>query len=139
MKSARNWMPAAPTLKMQYASDAHAIETHAIDSSADVKAARDRLVAAGRKTSSMRASFNESLHDDPQLAQLRKNKEEAKLAMITADTFTNAADIAATVAVWYGAYLHRNDQGYYAPYGPAAVSYGGYGNTGGYYSPYWGR
>jgi len=129
-------------LKMQYASDAHAIEAQAIDSNADVKSARDRMVAAGRKTTAMRASFNESLHDDPQIAQLRKNKEDARVAMITADAFTTAAGVAASVAVSYDIYLHRMDQGYYAPYGPAAVvGYGGYGygSTGGYYSPYWGR
>jgi hypothetical protein len=133
-------MAALASLKMQYASDAHAIEAQAIDSNADVKSARDRMVAAGRKAIAMRASFNDSLHDDAQLVQLRKNKEDARVAMITADAFTTAAGVAASVAVWYDTYLHRMDQGYYAPYGPGAVvGYGGYGSTGGYYSPYWGR
>ena len=129
-------LAALATLKMQYASDAHALETQAIDSNPDVKSARDRMVSAGRKTIAMRASFNDSLHDDPQITQLRHNKEQARLAMITADAYTVAASLAADASLWYGSYLHRNDQGYYAPWGPAAS---GYGYTGGYYSPYWGR
>ena len=134
-------LAALASLKMQYASDAHAIEAQALDSNPDAKDARNRMVAAGRKAIAMRASFNDSLHDDPQIAQLRKNKEDARVAMITADEFTAAAGWAASVAVWYDTYLHRMDQGYYAPYGPAAVAGygGGYGYTGGYYSPYWGR
>jgi hypothetical protein len=49
--------------------------------------------------------------------------------MITADTYAWAAAMVADASIYYSQYLHRMDQGYYAPWGP----------TNGYYSPYWGR
>jgi hypothetical protein len=123
-------------LKLQYASDARAIEIKAIESSADVRPAHDRMVSAGRKVVDMRAAFDDSLHDNAEIAQYRKHLEDARIAMITADAYGYAAAVAADAAYCYSIFLHRNDQGYYAPYGPAAVAtYGG----GGYSSPYWGR
>jgi len=123
-------------LKMQYASDARAIEIKAIDRNADVKAAHDRMVTNGRKVIDMQVAFDDSLHDNAEIAQYRNNLENARIAMLAADTYRVASAFAADASFYYSIFLHRNDQGYYAPYGPAAVSVSG---AGGYYSPYWGR
>jgi len=118
-------------LKMQYASDARAIEVQATENSADLKAARARMVAAGRKVNDMRSSFDDSLHDNAEVAQLRRNVADANVAMITSDAYAWTSALVADASIYYSQYLHRMDQGYYAPYGPAATS--------GYYSPYWGH
>ncbi|HEX4794838.1 MAG TPA: hypothetical protein VH370_13650 [Humisphaera sp.] len=127
----RDELTAMAQLKMQYASDARAIEVQATENSADLKAARARMVAAGRKVNDMRSSFDDSLHDNAEVAQLRKNVADANVAMITSDAYAWTSALVADASIYYSQYLHRMDQGYYAPYGPAATS--------GYYSPYWGH
>jgi len=122
-------LTAMAVLKMQYASDARAIEVQATESNADLKAARAKMVASARKVIEMRNAFDDSLHDNAEVAQLRKNVVDARLAMITAEAYSWTTSFVADASLYYSQYLHRMDQGYYASYGP----------TNGYYSPYWAR
>lgn len=123
-------------LKMQYATDARTIEVQAVDANADVKAARDRMVAAGRKAIEMRAGFDDAQHDNPQVAQLRKDKEDARVAMLSADAYGAAASASANAAIDYSYWIHRIP--FSTPYDTSIYGYGN-GYTSGYYSPYWGR
>jgi hypothetical protein len=125
---------AMATLKMQYASDARAIEVQALDASPEVKSARDRMVAASRHVSELRSNLDTAIRDNPEIASVRRSLIESRISMLTADAYASAATIASDAALNYQYFLHRNDQGYYAPWGPAATG-GGIG--GGYYSPFW--
>jgi hypothetical protein len=125
---------AMASLKMQYASDARAIEVQVLDNSSDVKSARDRMVTASRHVSELRSNLDNAIRDNPEIAMARRSLTEARIAMLTADAYASAATTAGDAALNYQYYLHRNDQGYYAPWGPAA---NGGGVGGGYYSPFW--
>ena len=123
---------AMATLKMQYASDARAMEVSILSSDDNVKAARDRMVEASRRVSEMRNDFEYSVRDNPEMLLARRNLEEARLGAVEAAAMAYSASISSAYALNYSYYLHRNDNG--GVYGP----YGG-GNGGGYYSPFWGR
>ena len=128
--AAREDVLAMATLKMQYASDVRALEVTALDNS-DVHAAREKMVAASRRLADLRSRADDSIRDSSEVAMARRNLEDARVAVIESDTYAYSSAVASAAALNYSYYLHRMDQGYYAPYGPAAT--GG----GGYYSPYW--
>ncbi len=120
-------------LKLDYASDARAIEVSALGSDEALKASHDRMVEASRKVADLKARFDDSVHDNPEVLVARHNLEDARVSMIEAQALAQGAGIASAYAVNYAYYLHRNDNGgTFGPYGPN-------GNYGSYYSPYWGR
>lgn len=121
---------ALATLKMEYASDARSMETTVLIADANLADARKRMIAASQKTVQMRADFDESLRDNPQILAARENLEDARIGLITSQAYANGAFAAGSAALDYAYYLHRNDVGRYDPY---ANGYGGAS------SPYWVR
>jgi hypothetical protein len=119
---------AMATLKMNYASDARALEVAALSADPTLKSAHDRMVAASQRVSQLRAQIEEALHDAPEVLVARNNLENARIAVVEASAAAYATAVAGSSALNYSYFLHRND----AVYGP------GYG-YGGYSSPYWGR
>lgn len=110
------------SLKLQYASDAHAMETAALEKDDGLKDTRRKMVEAASKVSSLRASFDLSVRSNPQILMARRNLEDARVAVITSEAYLNAATIAGAVATDYSYYRHRWD-GVAAP----VVGWGGYG------------
>jgi hypothetical protein len=121
---------ALATLKMEYASDARSMEATVLSADANLADARKRMIAASQKTVQMRADFDDSLRDNPQILAARENLEDARISLITSQAYANGASIAGAAALDYAYYLHRNDVGRYDPYA------NGYGGA---YSPYWVR
>jgi hypothetical protein len=129
----RDEILAMATLKMQYASDARAIETAALSADDNLKAARDKMVDTSRKLSDLKAQFEYAIHDNPELIIARRNLEDARIGVVEACALAQGAAISSNYAVNYSYYLHRNDNGgQYGPYGPNGI----YGS---YTTPYWGR
>src|SRR6185437_3064276 len=97
---------AMATLKMQYASDARAMEVSILSSDDNVKAARDRMVEASRRVSEMRNDFEYSVRDNPEMLLARRNLEEARLGAVEAAAMAYSASISSAYALNYSYYLH---------------------------------
>lgn len=124
---------AMATLKMQYASDARAIETAALDADDNLRAARVRMVEASRRLTDLKAQFDYAIHDNPEVLLARHYLEDARIGVVEACALAQGAAISSNYALSYSWYLHRNDtSGLYGAYGPNGV----YGAGA---SPYWGR
>jgi hypothetical protein len=115
---------AMASLKLQYASDAHAIETAALEKDDALKDSRRKMVEAGAKVASLRNAFDVSIRANPQILQARHNLEDSRVALITAEAYLNGASLAGALATDYSYYRHRWD-------GLAAPQYG-FGNWGPY-------
>ena len=116
---------ATASLKLQYSSDAHAMEVAALEKDDALKDARRKMVDAAAKVSALRTSFDASVRNNPQLLQARRNLEDARVALITSEAYMNAASVAGGIATDYSYYRHRwdglaNGGGYgwnWTPYG----------------------
>jgi hypothetical protein len=97
------------TLKLQFASDAHAMETEALDKDDALKSARQHMVDANAKVAALRASFDTSLRTNPQILQARRNLEDARVALITSEAYLNASSVATALASDFSFYRHRWD------------------------------
>jgi hypothetical protein len=120
---------ALATLKMEYASDARSMEVTVLSGDSTVDAARQRLIAASQRVVQMRADYDDSLRDNPQILAARETLEDARIGLVTAQAYQDGAATVGQAALDYAYYLHRNDVGRY--------DYGGNGY--GAYSPYWAR
>jgi len=127
----RDEVVAMATLKMEYASDARAIEVQALESSSDLKSARQRMVAASQHVTNMRHQLDSAIRDSGEIASARKAVSDARIDVATTENYACNAALASSAAVNYAWYLHRLDQGYYAPWSLGGVN--------GYYTPYWNR
>lgn len=114
--------------KLQYASDAHNMEREALDKDAAVQDARQKMVQASAKANALRNSFDNSIRMNPQIAQSRHSLDQARVELITAEAYCNAAAAAGQVATDYSFYRHRWD-GIVAPIG---AGWGPYGYGSGY-------
>ncbi|HWE01218.1 MAG TPA: hypothetical protein VG326_02320 [Tepidisphaeraceae bacterium] len=121
------------TLKMQYATDAHAMEAMAMNADDNVKIAREKMEQASRRLLDLKARFDDTIHDNPEVLAARRNLEDSRIAVVETSSLARGANIASDYAINYAYYLHRNDTG--SPYGP----YGPNGAVAGssYSSPYW--
>ena len=111
--------------KLQYASDAHDMEREALEKDAAVQEARDKMVRASARASELRGQFDASIRMNPQVAQARRNLDQARVELITAEAYASAAAAAGEVATDYTFYRHRWDglssaPGYGYGYGPYA-------------------
>jgi hypothetical protein len=113
----RDMLAELASLKLQFASDAHAMESEALDRDSSLKDLRQRMVEANARVSSLRTSFDLSVRTSPRILQARRNLEDARVALITSEAYLNAATIATAVASDYSYYRHRWD-------GLAAPQYG---------------
>lgn len=120
---------ALATVKMGYGTDLHSLEADALSADGgEVRAAQDRLVVAGAKVAAMRAKYDESLRSNPEILFARRNLEDSRIAMLTADAFRHAALVAGAEALDYAYYLHSRAAGQF-PYA-GDYGYGGYPNGG---------
>jgi hypothetical protein len=120
---------ALATLKMEYASDARSMEVTVLSGDSNVDAARQRLITASQRVVQLRADYDDSLRDNPQILAARETLEDARIGLVTAQAYQDGATVVGQAALDYAYYLHRNDVGRY--------DYGGNGY--GAYSPYWAR
>jgi len=119
---------AMASLKLQYASDASAMEADALDKDPSLKDARRKMVEANAKVTALRNDYDNSLRTNPQLLQARRNLEDSRVAFITAEAYLNGAALAGTLATHYSYYRHRWD-GLAGPqlgygWGPYGYGYG---------------
>jgi hypothetical protein len=99
-------------LKLSYAVDMREMEAVALSNDGgDVKAAQDRLVAAGSKVATLRARYDDSLRTNPEIIAARRNLEDAQIVKITAAAYLDGTELSAAQALDYAYYLHRR-QGY---------------------------
>jgi len=99
-------------LKLSYAVEMRAMEAVALSNDGgDVKAAQDKLVAAGSKVAALRARYDESLRSNPEIVTARRNLEDARIVKITAAAYLDGTELSASDALDYAYYLHRR-QGY---------------------------
>ena len=105
----REMLLAMASQKLQYASDAHAMETAALEKDAALQDARQKMVQASAKVAELRASFDDSLRSNAQIAQARRALEDARVALITSEAYYNAATAAGAIAADYAYYRHRWD------------------------------
>lgn len=100
---------AMATLKMNYATDMRAMEAQVIaGDGGQVKAAQDRLVAAGSRLATLRAKYDESLRTSPEILAARRNLEDAKLVRLIADANLTGSAYATDQALEYAYFLHRS-------------------------------
>jgi len=97
------------SLKLQYASDASAMEAEALDKDSSLKDVRRKMVEANARVSAMRSDFDNSVRVNPQILQARRNLEDSRVAFITAEAYLNGASIAGALATHYSYYRHRWD------------------------------
>ena len=121
----KNDLPGAVTLtlasqKLRYATDARNLEVAALQKADNVRTAQAKLVEASVKVNALRQAFDNSVRNNPQIEQARKNLEDARLALAGSEAYLNAAHDAAQLATDYSYFRHRYD-------GMAAPVYGGFG------------
>ena len=119
----KNMPTAAVTLtlasqKLRYATDAHSLEAAALQKADNVKTAQAKLMQASAKVSALRQSFDDSVRNNPQIQEARRNLEDARLAVAGSEAYLNAAHDAAVIATDYSYFRHRWD-------GLASPVYGG--------------
>lgn len=105
----REILLAMASQKLQYASRAHEMETAALEKNAALQDARQKMVQASARVSELRAKFDGSVRTNPQIQQARRNLEDARVALITAEAYLDAAAAAGQVATDYAYYRHRWD------------------------------
>lgn len=114
------------SLKLQFASDAHAMETEALEQDDALKTARQRMVEANARVATLRAGFDASVRTNPQILQARRDLEDARVAFITSEAYLNASTAVTALATDFTYYRHRWD-GVAAPQfgwaGPGAFGY----------------
>jgi hypothetical protein len=118
----REVLVAMASLKLQYANDAHVMEAAALEKDDALKDARRKMVEAGARVTALRNNFDASIRTNPQVLMARRNLEDSRVALITAEAYLNGATVAGAIATDYSYYRHRWD-------GLAAPQFG-YGWTG---------
>src|SRR5579885_1443132 len=101
------------------------MEAAALDKDDALRDARRKMVEASGKVTAMRTSFDVSVHANPQILQARRNLEDARVALTTAEAYLNGATLAGSLATDYSYYRHRWD-GVAAP----QLGYGAWGPYG---------
>lgn len=124
---------AIASVKLRVGSDAAAMEREALADNDDVRRAKDDLVQAGARVSTLRNAFDRTLRTNDELKRVRDQLDEAKIARITAESYLQGASQAARAALDFSYYLHRYD---YYRYNNADYGYGYRSNRSGY--PFYG-
>lgn len=121
----REQLLALASQKLQYASDAHAMEVAALEKDPALQDARQKMVQASARVAELRARFDTLVRTNPQILMARRNLEDARVALITSEAYLNAAASAGFLATDYAYYRHRADY---------LRSYNSYGND--FWGPY---
>jgi hypothetical protein len=121
-------------LKMQSIAPVRAAEQEAIENSSAVRDAKARLVDASNKLAKLEREFAHDVRDSIELADARKAKEDARIAMLASAAFLDEARIARNIAIRYS-YASRGLINV-GTYGNGYRTYSDYFNSYGY--PYYG-
>lgn len=128
-------VPAA-SMKLSYAQGARQLEMSALAGDEQVRAAWDRLVAAGQRVHALRADMDRAVRRDEQFLAARKSYEDARIASVASAALLRSALVARDVALDYYRYLYRTERFFYGPdyiaADPLGYPYGyryGYGYT----------
>jgi len=112
-------------VKLEYAQLATDMEVAALKNDSRVADARSKLIAAGTRVQAVRENFDRTVRSSQELASIRKNIEDARVAYITAEAYREGAVEAANVALDYAYYKNRyNYHTYDYPY-EGIYGYGG--------------
>lgn len=131
-------------LKMQSVAPVRAAERDMIENSQAVRDAKSRLVDAANKLAKLEKEFAHQVRDSIDLADARKAKEDARIAMLASSAFLEEARFARRIAVTYSFASRGLSVPGYNSYGyfNSPMGYGGYSGYGygyGYgYGSYWG-
>lgn len=127
-------------LKMQSIAPVRIAEQKTIENNTAVKDAKVKLIDASNKLAKLEREFAHDVRDSIELADARKAKEDARIAMLASAAFLDEARIARNIAIRYS-YASRGlitvDR-YSSTYGRNYSGYGygygyGYNNYGSYY------
>jgi hypothetical protein len=124
-KTPAEQLVAMASVKLNFAATATAMEVAAINADPTVRAARERLVAAGARLSKLRQDFDDAAHADPQVLAARKSVQDARIAAVAADAMYIEATRVADAALDYAYFM----QAHPIPYSVNDI-YGGYGYYG---------
>ncbi len=119
------------TVKLNYAQVVTDMEVSALRGDAKVADARSRLMSAGTRVQALRDEFDSSMRSNQELAGIRRQIEDARIASITAESFRGGAVEAANQALDYAYYKNRftynlnnaYDYGYGYGYGTRVARY----------------
>lgn len=95
--------------KLQFAADAHAMETAALEKDSKLQDDRQKMVQASGRVSELRSRLDASIRNDPRILEARRHLEDARVALITAEAYWNAATTAGALATDYAYYRHQWD------------------------------
>ncbi len=127
MGPVRQEIVALATARMNFSADARLMENQLVRSDERVREVRERLSMANARASGMRAAFDDALRTDPELLEVRKNLEQARIARVTSAAYSAGALSAARRAVDFAYYTRRADV--YFGYGSNMDDYSyGYGS-----------
>lgn len=116
-------------LKIDSISDFRERERDALAADTNVAAAKQKLVAAGKKLAKIEKTFAKTVRNDDKLTELRQSREDARIAMLASAAYLDESRTARDIALRY-AYVARG----YDRYIPRLSSYdNGYGYSGVYY------
>ena len=129
-------------LKVDYISPIRAVEREAIRNSAEVGRARDRLTSAARAVAKLEKDFAHDVRDSIELSDIRKAREDARIAMLASAAYLQESRFARAIAFRYAFNARRFDR-YIPRLAGYPVGFGGYGHgpygSGGFGFGYGGR
>lgn len=124
-------MAALAALKIDYITPMRTVEREMINASPAVANARTRLRNAAREVSRLEKDFARDVRDSITLSDLRRSREDARIASLSAYAYLDEARIARDAAYYY-ALVSRRAERLTPRLGNYGYGYGGYGYYGGY-------
>jgi hypothetical protein len=118
-------LAALASLKLDYITPLRTVERELIAASPRVAAARERLRKAARELERLEKTFARDVRDSIELSDLRKNRENARIAYLASWTYLQEARLARGIAYDYAVRSKVLDR-----YTPRLGGYGGYGGYG---------
>jgi hypothetical protein len=112
------------TVKLDYAQVVTDMEVAALRNDSKVADARNKLMAAGARVQAQRDGFDASIRSSRELANLRNQIEDARVASITAEAYRNGAVEAANTALDYAYWKNRYNYPNYSTDWPYGYGYG---------------
>jgi hypothetical protein len=111
-------------VKLDYAQVVTDMEVAALRNDSKVADARNKLMAAGARVQAQRDGFDASMRSSKELAKLRDQIEDARVASITSEAYRDGAVEAANTALDYAYWKNRYN---YPNWSTDWPYYGGYG------------
>lgn len=125
-------------LKLRYAMQATNREVEALRGNPEVNDARQRLVSASNRVSTLRRRFDQDLRDDPDLIAVRRAVFDQKVAHVASQAYLSGLREARGIALDYAYFVRRHNPYRVMGYDPYGFnrSYYGYGSGSGHRNAY---